>query len=113
MRKPILACATVLALAAGMTTSAVALDHKADNGGSHAGRVHARGVGGMHSFRARGGGRVVRSENSHHGGWSYGGSDYHGDFIDLGPLGITAACGSHYHRRDYCGQGYPVSAWSR
>jgi hypothetical protein len=70
----------------------------------------------MHSFRARGGSRfagVRGSESSRYGGWSNGGSYDHGDFVDLGPLGITVACGSHYHRRDYCGQGYSVSAWSR
>ena len=48
--------------------------------------------------------------------WYPGGGSpgYHGGFIDLGPLGITAACGSHPHRYGYCGPGYstPIDAWS-
>jgi hypothetical protein len=43
-----------------------------------------------------------------------GSPGYHGGFIDLGPLGMTAACGSHAQRSGYCGPSYgaPIDAWS-
>ena len=48
--------------------------------------------------------------------WYPGGGSpgYHGGFIDLGPLGITAACGSYPHRYGHCGPGYgaPIDARS-
>lgn len=105
MKKQILATATALALATGLTTNALAFDHKAGRNGSHVSHLHA---GAMHNARARHGNRYagVRGfESSGPGGWE--GDRPHGGFIDLGPLGITAGCGLR------CGQGYSVSAWSR
>jgi hypothetical protein len=96
MRKQILAGVAVLAFAAGVTTGAMASDHKAGRG-SHLGRIHA---GGMHGASARRG-----SEFASEGGWE-GGNAY-GGYRNLGPLGITFGCG-----RSSCGQGYSVSAWS-
>ncbi len=106
MRKQILAGAMVLALAAGVTTSAMASDHNGDRSGSHAARVHA---GGMHSFGGRHGHRYagVRGfESARHGGWEAGNPYGHAGWVSLGPLGFTAGCGQR------CGQGYSVSAWS-
>ena len=90
MRKQILATAAVLVLAIGATTSAMASSHKAGHGARHARNYH-----------------TVRNAES----WRPGDTSYRGGFIDLGPLGITAACGS-YRSKHYCGQGYSVSAWS-
>ena len=87
MRKQILAGATVFVFAAGLTTSAMAFDHKVGKHG-HAGRVHA-GAGRNYDVRYNQGG-----------------------FISLGPLGFTAACGSYPPQRGYCGQGYSISAWT-
>jgi nucleoside-specific outer membrane channel protein Tsx len=106
MRKQILAGAVVLALAATVTTSAMASDHK--DGRSGVGHVHS---GAMHSFRAKHGSRFagVRGfESARHGAWDGGNAYDHGGFVSLGPLGITARCG----QRGTCGQGYSVSAWS-
>ncbi len=106
MRRLILA-GTVLALAAGVTTGAVASDRKAYKSGAHVGRLHSGAFGNTHHVRR--GGRLagVRGSES----WYPDGSSqgYHGGFISLGPLGITAACGSHR-----CGSGYgtSISAWS-
>jgi len=110
MRGQILAVATVLALVAGLTSSATAFDQRPGSGGD-AGRVRA---GGMHSIGARHGSRFegVRGfESWRDNGRSRGGA--HRGYMDLGPLGITARCGSSYRTPDYCGQGYSVSAWSR
>jgi hypothetical protein len=90
MRRLILA-GTVLALAAGVTASAMASDQKADKGGSHVGRFHTAAFGRTHHIRHSSRLAGVRGpENWYPGGGSPG---YHGGFIDLGPLGITAACG--------------------
>ena len=89
MRQKILATAAVLTLAVG-ATSAMASSHKAGHGGRHARNSHA-----------------VRSAES----WRQGDTGYRGGFIDLGPLGFTAACGS-YRSKHYCGQGYSVSGWT-
>jgi hypothetical protein len=98
MRKQILANLTILAFVTGMTTGAMAFDHKADRA-SHVRHFHA---GATHSFGARRGNRFagVRA------------TDDRGGFIELGPLGITAACGSYHHQHGDCGSGYSVSAWS-
>jgi hypothetical protein len=111
MRRLILA-GTVLALAAGVTASAMASDQKSDKSGSHAGRFHAAAFGRTHHIRRSSRLAGVRGPESWYPG---GGSpDYHGGFIDLGPLGITAACGSYPHRYGHCGPGYgtPIDAWS-
>ena len=108
MRKRILAGAAMLAVAAGVVTSAMASDHKTGRGGSHVRRVH---VGGMHSFEARRGSRFagVRGfESSRHDDWEGGNVYGHAGYKSLGPLGITFGCG----QRGSCGQGYSVSAWS-
>jgi hypothetical protein len=105
MRRQILAGAMMTALAAGATTGAMAFDHKG-HGGTHVRGFHA---GGAHSFRAARNSRLAGvngSESRRQSDWS------HGDFIDLGPLGITAACGSYSHKHAYCGPGCSVSAWS-
>ena len=86
MRKQILATAAVLVPAIGATTSTMASDRKSGHGRySH----------------------TVRNAES----WRQGDTSYRGGFIDLGPLGITAACGS-YRSKHYCGQGYSVSGWT-
>jgi hypothetical protein len=90
MRKQISAIAMIFLLAASATANAMASSHKAGHAGRHAKNSHP-----------------VRSAES----WHQGDTSYRGGFIDLGPLGITAACGS-YRSRHYCGQGYSVSAWS-
>jgi hypothetical protein len=87
MRAQILATAAALMLAVGATTGAIASSHKA----SHARHHHA-----------------VRSAES----WRQGDTGYRGGFIDLGPLGFTAACGSYAYKGRRCGQGYSVSAWT-
>ncbi|WP_298254024.1 hypothetical protein [Bradyrhizobium sp.] len=115
MRGQLLAGATVLALAAGVMTSAMAFDQNHGKSRHNAGRVHARTIGGMHHFggprhRLAGASGFVSPRQ---GGWESGSSLGRGGFIDLGPLGFTTACGSYYHRPDYCGQGYSVDAWSR
>jgi hypothetical protein len=107
IRRLILA-GTVLALAAGVTTGAVASDRKAYKSGSHVGRLHPGALGSTHHVRRSSRLAGVRGSES----WYPDGSNpnYHGGFISLGPLGITAACGSS--RR--CGSGYgtSISAWS-
>jgi hypothetical protein len=110
MRKQILAGVTVLAFSAGAMTSAMAFDHKAGHGGHHVGGVHA---GGMHGFETRRTSRfsgVRRPESWRQNDGSHGG--YQGGYIDLGPLGITAACGSYRYKHGYCGPGYSVSGWT-
>jgi hypothetical protein len=104
MKKKTLAGAAMLALAVSLTTSAVAFEHKAGRSGSHVARVHA---GGMRSFAARHSKRFARIrgfESAAPAGWQ--GGSFRGGFIDLGPLGITAACGLR------CSQGYSVPAWT-
>ena len=107
MRRLILAGA-MLALAAGVTSGAMASDRQAYKSGSHIGRLHSGAYDGTHHVRRSSRLAGVRgSENWYPDGGSPG---YHGGFIDLGPLGITAACGSHSR----CGSGYgtSISAWS-
>jgi hypothetical protein len=98
----------VLALAVGMTVSAMASGQKVGKSAHYVGRFqhHIR-----HSSRLSG---------VHGPGGSYpgvGGPAYNGGFIDLGPLGMTAACGSYAnrYRSDYCGprNGAPIDAWGR
>jgi hypothetical protein len=135
MKRQILAGAMVLALATGMTTSAMAFGH---GGGGHVGGfgghaggfgAHVGGMGGMHSF---GGSRFaeVRGYGAWgHGGWGgrrfvggygYGGSGYPyydtyaGDLVGLGLAGVaTGYCGPYDYDYGYCGQGFvpPVAAW--
>lgn len=94
MKALILAIATMLALAAGMTTSAMASNHKAGHGGSHVGRVHASGTQGW-----AGHDRGYAAERGN--AYGYGGPK------SLGPLGFMFGC-----VHGYCGQGYSVSAWT-
>jgi hypothetical protein len=97
----------VLALAVGMASGAMASGQNSAKGGQHVGRFqhHVR-----HGNQLAG----VRGPES-----SYPASAspaYSGGFIDLGPLGMTAACGSYAnrYRSDYCGprNGAPIDAWS-
>jgi hypothetical protein len=111
MRRLILA-GTVLAFAAGVTASAMASDPKAGKSGSHVGSFHAAAFGGTHHVRRTSRIAGVRGPDSW---YPAGGSPgYHGGFIDLGPLGIAAACGSYPRGYGYCDQGYgaPIHAWS-
>jgi hypothetical protein len=112
MRKKILATATALTLAAGLTSSAMAFDRNADSG-PHTRHFRAGASGGMYGSRSRHLSRFagVRGfESRRYSGSAYyeSGPSYRGGFVDLGPLGITTACG-------YCGSGYgtPIDAWSR
>jgi hypothetical protein len=112
MMRRLIVAGTVLALAAGMMASAMASDQKADKSGSHVGGVHTAALAGTHHIRRSSRLVGVRGpESGYPGGGSPG---YHGGFIDLGPLGITAACGSYPHRYGHCGSGYgtSISAWS-
>jgi hypothetical protein len=93
MKALILAIAAMLALAAGMTTGAMASSHKAGRG-SHVTRIHANGTHGW-ARHARGYAAVDGSAYDYSGAKS------------LGPLGFTFGC-----VHGYCGQGYSVSAWS-
>jgi hypothetical protein len=106
MRTQILAIAAMVMLAAGTATSAMALSHGAGHRGTHVRSVHAAATHASHTKR---GNRLagVRGPTS----WSQDQAGYRGGFIDLGPLGMTAACGS-YRSKHYCGQGYSVSGWS-
>jgi hypothetical protein len=99
MRKLILANLTIFAFVTGMTTGATAFDRKAGHGGHHVRGFHA---GGTHSSGTKRSNRLAGVR----------GPIDRGGFIDLGPLGITAACGSSRHQHGYCGSGYSVSAWS-
>jgi hypothetical protein len=112
MIRTLILAGTVFALAAGVMTSATASDRKAGKSGSHVGRFHPAAIGGTHHIR-----RSSRLAGVHGPEiWYPGGGSpgYHGGFIDLGPLGITAACGSYPRRNGYCGPGYgtPIDAWS-
>ncbi len=100
MRKPILAGAALLALAAAVTSSAMASDHKPGRHGSQVGRAY---VNGTHSVRVR-----HTSRFASEGGWENGNAYGYGQARSLGPLGITFGC-----VHGYCGQGFSVSAWSR
>jgi opacity protein-like surface antigen len=106
MTRLILASA-VLALAIGMTAAAMASDRKSGQGAHYVGyyQHHIR-----HGSRFAG---VRWSEGPYPAG---GSPAYNGGFIDLGPLGMTAACGSYAnrYRSDYCGprSGAPIDAWS-
>jgi hypothetical protein len=106
MRKQILPAATVIALAMCATTSAMALDGKVGHASRHI-KVHHGG--GMHGFPVKRS-RSARLRSSER--WRQGDTSYRGGFIDLGPLGITAACGSYRTKHGYCGPGYSVSAWT-
>lgn len=98
----------VLALGVGMTASAMASDQIAGKASGHVGRFHAG-----HAHHMKHSGRVAGMrgpETSYPGARppSYGG------FVSLGPLGITAACGTYPRGRGYCGpsNGAPIDAWS-
>ena len=114
MKWQLLTGATVLVLAAGATTSAMAYDHKSGKSAHRDGQVHARTASGIHHPGPRH--RVVEARGfvgPRQGGWEGGSSFGHSGIIDLGPLGFTTACGSYRHRPDYCGPGYSIEAWSR
>lgn len=89
MRQQVLATVAVLTFAVGATTDAMASSHKTGHSGRHARNLH-----------------TVRSAED----WRQ--NDTRGGFIDLGPLGFTAACGSYRHKQGYCGQGYSIPAWT-
>ena len=101
------------ALAIGVMASAMASDRKAGKSGHHVGRFHAAAVGRTHHVRRSGRFAGVRGPES----WYPGGGSpgYTGGFIDLGPLGMTAACGFYPPTSaGYCGprNGTPIDAWS-
>ena len=112
MMKKLILAGTVLALTAGVTASAMASDQKADKSGSHVGRFHTAAFGRTHHVRRSSRLAGVRGpESGYPGGGSPGNHD---GFIDLGPLGMTTACGAYSHGYGHCGQGYgtPIDAWS-
>jgi hypothetical protein len=84
MRRQIFAAATVLALAAGITTSAMAFGH--------------RGASGHHW---RHGHRLIVGDGD-------AGPTYGGRYYSLGPLGFTSVPPG-----SYSGYGTPINAWSR
>jgi hypothetical protein len=93
MIRTLILAGTALALAAGLTSGAAA-----------SGRTHHIKHGRV---------AAVRGPQSPPPG--RGGTGYDGAFIDLGPLGMTAACGANPRRPDYCGprNGAPIDAWGR
>jgi hypothetical protein len=93
---------TALALAAGIPASAMASHHGAGKSGSHVGRFHTATFARTHHIRRSSGYPGV------------GSPDYRGGFVDLGPLGMTAACGFYPRGHGYCGprSGTPIDAWS-
>jgi len=135
MKRQILAGATALVLASGMTTSAMAFSH----GGGHVGSIHAGAIGPMHSFGGsrfagvrgysgwrHGGWGGRRFVGGYGGGWGYGGWGYPYDayaadvgVVGLG-LGLAAAatgygygyCGPTYGPTYYGYYGTPINAWS-
>lgn len=114
MRWQLLAGATVLVLAAGATTSAMAYEHTSGKAAHHERQVHARTMGGMYHLGHRH--RLAEARGfagPRQSGWESDGAFGRGGIIDLGPLGFTTACGSYRHRPDYCGPGYSIEAWSR
>jgi len=110
MRTQILATTTVLTLLVGATTTVMASAPKKDHHGRHVRHVQGLHAGGIHGHAAKRGSRSAAARDL--ASWRQGGGGYHGGFIDLGPLGITAACGSYSYRGRHCGQGYSVSAWT-
>jgi hypothetical protein len=88
-----------LALAVAFAASAMASDHQAGRSAGHVERAHPAGFGGTHHIRRSSGGSPA----------------YSGGFIDLGPLGIMAACATYPRGHGYCGPpaGTPIDAWSR
>jgi hypothetical protein len=111
MRRLVLA-GMVLTLVAGSTACAMASDQKAGKSGGHVGRFHIAASAGANDIRR--GSRLAGVRGPEH---LYPGDEsaaYHGGFIDLGPLGMTAACGSYHHSRSACGSTYgaPIDAWS-
>jgi hypothetical protein len=112
MMRRLIVAGTVLALATGVTTTAMASDHKADKSGSHVGRFHTAAFARTHHLRRSS--RLAGAGGPESWYPGDGSPGYHGGFIDLGPLGITAACGSYPHRYGHCGPGYgtSINAWS-
>jgi hypothetical protein len=101
----------VLALAVGLTASAMASGQKAGHGDRQVGRFHTASGRTHHFGRGSRFADVRGPENAYP---SDGSPPYRGGFIDLGPLGITAACGSYPQKHGYCGPRYgaPIDAWS-
>lgn len=141
MKRQILAGAMALALATGMTSSAMAFGHGGHAGGfgGHIGMggVHA-GMGAMHGGFAANRMAGVRGYSAmRHGGWGgrrfvggygYGGWGYPYDAYaaDVGIVGLglglaeaaTGYCGPYDYNYGYCGApgyyayGTPIDAWS-
>ena len=105
MRKQFLATAAVLVLGANVTTGARAIEPKASIGSAHVKTLRVAEMHQGHRDKAR----LTRYRGSE--SRRQISPDVRGGFIDLGPLGITAACGS-YRSQHYCGQGYSVSGWT-
>ena len=97
----------LLALGLALTTGAMASDQKPGKGAHYVGHFQHHIRYGSRFAGVRG------PEGSYPASVS---PAYSGGFIDLGPLGMTAACGSYAnrYRSDYCGprNGAPINAWS-
>jgi len=108
MMRAVIFAGTVLALVAGVAAGAVASDRKSGKSGSHVGRFHTAASGGTHYIRHSSQLAGVRGPE----GWYPGSAGYQGGFVDLGPLGMTAACGFYRVGHGYCGPGYgtPIDA---
>jgi hypothetical protein len=112
MRKQFLAGTTALALAIGMTTSAMAFEDggglHAGIGGSHSG-FHSRRFEGVRGFSGwRRGDWGSRQFDGGYGGRGYGGPYYHGHPTDLGPLGFSFGPATPYGYAP----GTSIAAWS-
>jgi hypothetical protein len=108
MMRRLIVAGTVLALATGVTTTAMASDHKADKSGSHVGRFHTAAFARTHHLRRSS--RLAGAggpESWYPGGGSPG---YHGGFIDLGPLGIRPLRSRlrYVHQRVVLLRGHPL-----
>ena len=108
MMRTLILAGTVLVLVAGVATGAVASDRKTGKGGSQVGRFHTAASGGTHHIRHNSRLAGVRAPE----GWYPGSAGYQGGFVDLGPLGMTAACGFYPVGHGYCGPDYgtPIDA---
>src|SRR5690242_1343674 len=113
MMRTLILAGTVLVLVVGVATGAVASDRKTGKGGSHGGRFHTASSNGTHHIRHDSRLAGVRAPQGWYPGSAYPGSTgYQGGFVDLGPLGMTAACGFYPVGHGYCGPGYgtPIDA---
>ena len=104
MVKPLMLAGTAFAFATALTAGAMASAHKAGDGGHRVGRFHAAATSRPNHIRRSSRLADVRAAEIWDGGGASPG--YRGGVIDLGPLGMTAACGAYPQKYGYCGPRY-------